>query len=106
MSEPVHLPIPSMPRPCKLELIGPKEHMRVVVNGMELPVVMLTDFRPPTVPGQELFDAGSLHKFVVYGRPEPGYVTLTLMVGTVATRDGAEQAQPEEIAFRRAGLDL
>lgn len=106
MTEPVHLPIPAIPRPCRLELIGPKEHMRVVVNGMELPVVMLTDFRPPTVSKQELFDIGSLQKFVVYGQPQPGYVTLTLMVGTVDTRDGAEQAQPEEIAFRRAGLDL
>lgn len=106
MNEPVHLPIPSMPRPCRLELVGPKEHMRVLVNGVELPVVTLADFRPPTVSRRELFDIGGLTKFVVSGQPQPGYVTLTLMVGAVVTRDGAEQAQPEEIAFQRAGLDL
>lgn len=106
MSEPLHLPIPTIPRPCRLKLVGPPERMRVLVNDQELPVVVLSDFHPPHVPRQTLFDVGRQDKFVVYGQPQPGYVTLTLMVGTVDMVEGAEQAQPEQLAFRREGLDL
>lgn len=106
-SDPTHLPIPSMPSPCRLELVGPPERMRVVVNGVELPVVTLSDFRPPHTPKQNLFSIDDPRaRFVVYGQPQPGYITLTLMVGTVERRDGADQVEPEQIAFHRAGLDL
>lgn len=106
MTDPVHTPIPYSFCPGTLKLVGPKDRMRVLFNGVELPVVTLENFRPPQQARRVMYDIGHRPYIYVDGRTEPGYVTLTLMLDRVEMTDGADAVPPEQLAFQREGLDL